>query len=196
MEPSNAFADAPHMHFVETRLGWTEKANRREIDQLFTDSSNEWLAKTPELEAWCAAFAWCALDSADMERPNGVAAVRAKEYGEAIATPVTTPRYGDLALLNYGNTGPVDHVTFYTGPDPHNRTRFIGTGGNQSDSVKRSSFALSDAKFYRPRPRGNVNAVTPRPEPGTPVATPRQLTIGEAIAAFFRAIGRAFRRGK
>lgn len=201
-EVPNAFHAAPWMHFAETRIGQNERANRREVDQYFTDSGNDWLAKTPDMEAWCAAFAYCVLASADMERPEGIAAVRAKEYGAAIAEKITTPRYGDLVLLNYGRTGPVDHVSFYVGPDPNKPGRFLALGGNQSDSVKRSSFLLADAEFYRPRKRkGTVNEITPRPEPRPPVvaeppaaAGTKPVSIGQAIAAFFAAIGRLFRR--
>jgi len=101
-------------------------------------------AKEDEV-AWCASFVnWC-LMKADYKRTNSAAAISFLNCG----TPVEEPEEGDIIVIQKKKVKGVDKKT---GSSSGNHVGFFRKikdgrvfilGGNQSDSVKDSSFGLA-----------------------------------------------------
>lgn len=188
----------PWMDEAKKFDGFTELTGHNDapfIDGFFAETGNSWV----EDKEWCAAFVWHCLHASGMKVPSGVDAVRAASYGSAIATKVTVPQYGDIVQMNYGQKGGVDHVTFYYGQTASPST-FIGYGGNQTNSVKQTTFSLADVYgFFRPVKAAATattvlpaSPVQPQPDaPPPPVAPkPSQPATGflQALLAFLSRI--------
>jgi hypothetical protein len=170
-------------------LGRNEANNKAQIDQYARDVGQPWFTTTPTIEAWCAMFAGSHLKRHGYRIPDGIASVRAAEYDQRIATKVINPQYGDLVLLNYGNKGPVDHVTFFVDFLTNGLVKCLG--GNQSASVKYSNFKASDVHgYYRPV---KVTNAPEAPRPVEPPARPVDPTGSDGDTADVRWWVRALR---
>lgn len=90
---------------------------------------------------WCAAFINAVLEEAGIK---GTYSARAKSFlnwGEVVGEP----QYGDLVILHRGNNPAQGHVTFFVRWTDSQRVAFEGLGGNQSNSVRVSTYRVRDA---------------------------------------------------
>lgn len=102
--------------------------------------------------AWCSSFVnWC-IEKAGLKGTKSAAAISWAAWGER----VTDPREGDIVVIRQKSKGhdqatgstSGNHVGFFVRIQDH---RIYILGGNQSDSVKVSSFGLGsyDVIAYR-----------------------------------------------
>lgn len=181
----------PWMDRAVALLGTSEVAGSVDnptIVQFFAEVGQDWI-KDDET-AWCAAFAGTMLKRSGYKIPVGIETVRAKAYNEDVGTKVTTPKYGDIVLLNYGNKGIIDHVSFYVEDLGNGLVKCLG--GNQSDKVKYSNFKKEDiVGYYRPNPVRREEAQVPQPQtriPTAPTQAPEQKEGSQAslLVRFFK----------
>lgn len=88
---------------------------------------------------WCASFANWVMGKAGKGGTGSALAMSFKNYGKKLKKPA----YGSLAVFSYG--GGKGHVGFVVGKQG---SRLLVLGGNQSDSVKISSFSTSKIVAY------------------------------------------------
>ncbi len=88
---------------------------------------------------WCASFANWVMRQAGQPETGSALAMSFANYG----TRLNRPAYGALAVFSYG--GGKGHVGFVVGKQGD---RILVLGGNQSDSVKISSFSTSKIHSY------------------------------------------------
>lgn len=176
----------PWMDRAVALLGTSEVAGSVDnptIVQFFAEVGQDWI-KDDET-AWCAAFAGTMLKRSGYSIPDGIETVRARAYNETVGTKVTTPKYGDIVLLNYGNKGVIDHVSFYVEDLGNGLVKCLG--GNQSDKVKYSNFKKEDIVGYF-RPQRVTNTQTPSPtvhQPPVPTPHPETSTKTESALVKF-----------
>lgn len=165
--------DTPWMDRAVALLGTSEVAGEVDnptIVQFFAEVGQGWI-KDDET-AWCAAFAGAILKRSGYPIPAGVESVRARAYNEAVGTKVTTPKYGDLVLLNYDQKGVIDHVSFYVEDLGNGLIKCLG--GNQSNKVKYSNFKKTDvAGYYRPTRLQTTTVPRPQTQTTPPVEPPQ-----------------------
>lgn len=104
-----------------------------------------------KVEHWCGAFiAYClgsCSDQAIAESvvPGAAKAANWRNWGNVDLTtaPIATvPKGAVVTLTKTGDSGPSGHVTFFVRLDGDGN-HFVGLGGNQSDTVKESSYPIA-----------------------------------------------------
>lgn len=91
--------------------------------------------KTDE-EAWCAAFIRACLVQAGLSAEGSLMARSLLKIG----TPITTPRYGAIAVISRGTDGVSGHVGFVVG---WTKDTISLLGGNQGDAVSVAAYPIS-----------------------------------------------------
>lgn len=91
--------------------------------------------KTDE-EAWCTAFARASLVQAGMSAEGSLMARSLLKLG----TPITTPRFGAIAVFSRGTDGVSGHVGFVVG---WTNDKIAVLGGNQGDAVSVAHYPIS-----------------------------------------------------
>ncbi len=99
------------------------------------------LKATDDETAWCSAFANWVMQNCGMEYKGtqSAQAISWLKYGKSI-----DGRYGAIVVFDHG--GGTGHVTFFLYADGED---IYCIGGNQSDQVKISKYALSDVADFR-----------------------------------------------
>ncbi len=133
--------------------------NNPKVVQYFADSGNAWV-KDDET-AWCAAFVGAMLKRAGLQGTGKLTARSYLDWGTPVSLKDAKP--GDIAIFKRGNSTWQGHVTFF---DRQNGAYLVCVGGNQSDQVKESNYAVKDLLGIR---RGAAAVpVFPLPEPSKP----------------------------
>lgn len=136
-------AESPWMPIAQAEQGVAEMRgandNPRILEYLDSTQLDAELKKHDET-AWCSAFVnWC-VERAGYEGTNSAWAFSWLDWGQAIPEP----RPGCIVVLKRRGGG--GHVGFYVGTED-GRVRLLG--GNQSDSVRISSYDPAQVLGYR-----------------------------------------------
>lgn len=98
----------------------------------------------PATTAWCAAFVNAALGAKGQQGTDSNLARSFQNWGKA----VSTPKKGDIAVFERGNSSWQGHVGFFVGPS--DREGFVRIlGGNQDNTVSIKEFPESKLLGYR-----------------------------------------------
>lgn len=129
----------------------------RKIGELYPEMKSYAASYTSDGIAWCGVFvAYCMAMSGirpvfgPADTDKWMWAQSWKQFGTATASP----QIGDVLVL-------ARHVTMYAGARDG---RYIGLGGNQSDSVKESLYSPDSVEAIRRPPIGGTVTVDQRPE--------------------------------
>jgi len=181
---------------ARTLLGKNEGLDRGVIQEYLRNGG---VNLDPATTAWCAAFINASLQQEGYEGTGSNMARSFATYGEA----VDKPQRGDLAVFSREGqpNSPLGHVGFFDGYDENGKIRVLG--GNQSDSVRLSSYAPDRLlAFRRPikgggpsmnakNPSGPTPAGTPLPSAPAPSSLastpPLSVPEGTSLASFFTA---------
>lgn len=148
----------------------------------FNDAGHGWVGD--DETAWCAAFVGAMLKRAGMQGTGKLTARSYLEWGRPV--DLAHAREGDIVVFKRGNSSWQGHVAFFV--------RRAGThievlGGNQSDAVKISRYAVADLLGVR-----RAYVMTP-PVSAQPIATPvaleplaRPSGFWPAFVAFLKAM--------
>jgi uncharacterized protein (TIGR02594 family) len=134
----------PWMTIAQSLMGEKELKGREnpKIVEMYRICNASW-AKEDEVP-WCAAFVGACLELAGYVSSNSLAAVSYLNFGKQLAVPTK----GCIVVLKpmkaeQAGTG---HVAFF---DKIENGRVYLLGGNQSDSVKISSYPIGLVRAYR-----------------------------------------------
>lgn len=129
----------------------------RKIGELYPEMKSYAASYTSDGIAWCGLFVAYCMAVSGIRPVFGVSdtdkflwAQSWKQFG----TATTSPQIGDALVL-------ARHVTMYAGTRDG---RYIGLGGNQSDSVKESLYSPDSVEAIRRPPIGGTVTVDQRPE--------------------------------
>jgi uncharacterized protein (TIGR02594 family) len=88
--------------------------------------------------AWCAAFVGAMLERSGVPSTRALNARSYLKWGQPVALEDAKP--GDIVVFQRGDSAWQGHVAFY---EAQGATKITVLGGNQSDSVNRSSYPIS-----------------------------------------------------
>lgn len=140
-DPAPVESDAPWMKIAESEIGVKEVPGPGNNSRILEYHKETSLRASADSVAWCAAFAnWC-LHKAGFKGTNSAAALSFRSYG----VPLDKPKYGCIVVFDHGDGH--GHVTFF---DRELDGTYISClGGNQSDSVRYSTYRKSSVAAYR-----------------------------------------------
>jgi uncharacterized protein (TIGR02594 family) len=127
---------------AEAEIG-TKEVKGGENPRILEYHATTTLKATEDEVPWCSSFVnWCMIQGG-FAGTNSAAARSWLAWGEQIkqAEP------GCVVVLKRGSSETAGHVGFFAGFSGPDRIRVLG--GNQSDSVKFSSYPVSDVLSYR-----------------------------------------------
>lgn len=130
------------------KLSETSEAGRTRITQQYFMATNH---HPDKVEPWCGAFvAYCLASCgnnavAESVVPDAARAANWRNWGDVDLTtaPIANvPKGAVVTLTKTDDSGPSGHVTFFVRLDEDGK-HFVGLGGNQSDTVKESSYPIA-----------------------------------------------------
>ncbi|NTZ90468.1 TIGR02594 family protein [Agrobacterium tumefaciens] len=129
--------------------GLNERTDAKAISSFIKNSAG--ISIDPRVTPWCAAFVNAVLATQGIEGTGKLNARSFLNFGMA----TDNPRPGDIVVLKRG-TGEQGHVGFFQGFDGNGNIKVVG--GNQSNSVKESTYSADDLLGFRTA--GGVNENT------------------------------------
>lgn len=138
-------SETPWMDWLVRNEGQSEisgsKANPFIVDLFRYTSLRNHPLSTSDETAWCAALACAALEKNGYKSPDSASAASFDSYGTECEL-----KYG--AILTFRRKGGSGrHVTFYYGEVINGKIKCLG--GNQSNSLKKSTYSKSDLVSIR-----------------------------------------------
>lgn len=130
--------------------GMTEGKDAAAISSFMKNAAG--ISIDPRVTPWCAAFVNAVLATQGIEGTGKLNARSFMSFGMA----TDNPQPGDIVVFSRGNDPSKGHVGFFQGFDANGN--IIVTGGNQSNSVKTSTYNKADLLGFRTA--GNVNENT------------------------------------
>ncbi|AXQ68293.1 tail length tape measure protein [Caulobacter phage CcrBL10] len=123
-------------------LGQTESKDAASLQAYFKANG---VTIDPKKLSWCAAFVNAVLNQNGLAGTGDLRASSFKDYGSEVSRQ--DARKGDIVVLKPQAPGATGHVGFLDSFDKNGRVNILG--GNQSDSVKVSSFAADQVVSFR-----------------------------------------------
>ncbi|CDN96091.1 TIGR02594 family protein [Agrobacterium tumefaciens] len=121
--------------------GLTETRDSAAISSFIKNSAG--ISIDPRVTPWCAAFVNAVLATQGIEGTGKLNARSFLNFG----LPTDNPQPGDVVVFKRGNSEIQGHVGFFNGFDQNGN--IIVTGGNQSNSVKTSTYKKEDLLGFR-----------------------------------------------
>lgn len=164
--PSTGRGGGDWMRIARGEQGQSEIRGSADNARIVQYHQTTTLRATDDETPWCSSFVNWTMERAGYRGTDSAAAVSWRNWGDGVAGGLANAREGDIVVIQRKGAGSGGHhVGFFSRSAPGG---FVLLGGNQSDTVKESTFSLSSYNVLAVRrPPGGGTAAAPAPvQPG------------------------------